>query len=272
MPEHDPATLFYDAECGFCRATAGLVLAWDRRRRLVPARLQDPAASELLTGLSEQQRMASWHLVEPDGTRRSGGAALSALFERLPRGRRLARLAERSPAATDRLYRLTAEHRDRLAKLVPSRLRESAEETLERRTAEGSDRGAGTAPVTDSGAGTAPGIVPDPGTGPAPVQAPAGEPASGFPEPPGKDPGDISDDASPHHALNNPVVDDPDLTEWPDPYEKREDPRDPDDPDGAPFGEEPHPPVGSTSTSEPHPSQDPEAERWEGPKRDKLDQ
>jgi len=62
-----------------------------------------------------------------------------------------------------------------------------------------------------------------------------------------------------HHALNNPV-DDPDPTEWPDPYDKREDPRDQD-----------HPATGSRSTSEPHPSQDPEAEPWEGPKRDKLD-
>jgi hypothetical protein len=95
---------------------------------------------------------------------------------------------------------------------------------------------------------------------------------TGFPEPPGKDPGDISGDREPHHVLNNPV-EDPDPTEWPDPYEKREDPRDPPDPDGEPFGEEPHPATGTESTSEPHPSQDPEAgDRWEGPKREKLDQ
>jgi hypothetical protein len=92
---------------------------------------------------------------------------------------------------------------------------------------------------------------------------------TGFPESPGK--GDISRDRPPHHVLNNPVGE-PDPTEWPDPYEKREDPRDPADPDGQPFGEEPHPATGATSTSEPHPSQDPEAgDRWEGPKRDKLD-
>jgi hypothetical protein len=76
----------------------------------------------------------------------------------------------------------------------------------------------------------------------------------------------------PHGALSNPVGD-PDPTEWPDPYEKRDDPKDPPDPDGQPFGEEPHPHSGSTSTSEPHPSKDPEAgDRWEGPKRDKLDE
>lgn len=36
----------------------------------------------------------------------------------------------------------------------------------------------------------------------------------------------------PHHELNNPAVD-PDPTEYPDPYEKRPDPLDPDDPDPA---------------------------------------
>jgi hypothetical protein len=88
---------------------------------------------------------------------------------------------------------------------------------------------------------------------------------------PAREPGDLSKDPHPHKVLSNPV-EDPDPTEWPDPYEKREDPRDPPDPDRAPFGEQPHPPTGSTSTSEPHPSQDPEAgDRWEGPKRDKLD-
>jgi hypothetical protein len=64
----------------------------------------------------------------------------------------------------------------------------------------------------------------------------------------------------PHHTLNNPV-DQPDETEWPDPYERREDPRDED-----------HPQTGTRSTSEPHPSDDPEAEPWKPPERDKLDE
>ena len=84
-------------------------------------------------------------------------------------------------------------------------------------------------------------------------------------------PGDISGDREPHHALSNPATD-PDETEWPDPYERREDPRDPPDPDGKPFGEQPHPQTGSESTSQPHPAEDPEAEPWEGPKRDKVDE
>ena len=88
--------------------------------------------------------------------------------------------------------------------------------------------------------------------------------ATGFPEPPGKDPGDISGDHEPHHSLNNPV-DDPDPTEWPDPYESRDDPKGPDrDPESSAPGDR--------STSEPHPSQDIEAgDQAEAPERDKLD-
>jgi predicted DCC family thiol-disulfide oxidoreductase YuxK len=133
MAEQESSTLFYDAECGFCRATVGLVLAWDRGRGLKPVALQDPSAAQHLSGLSEEQRMGSWHLVAPDGDHRSGGAALAPLFETLPRGARLAHLARRFPAAAERLYVLIAENRDRLAKLVPSRLRHRAEETIRRR-------------------------------------------------------------------------------------------------------------------------------------------
>jgi hypothetical protein len=54
-----------------------------------------------------------------------------------------------------------------------------------------------------------------------------------------------------HDALNEPATD-PDPTEWPDPYDKRPDPRDPDsEVDEMEFGEA-HTPTGSTSTSEPN--------------------
>ncbi len=96
-------------------------------------------------------------------------------------------------------------------------------------------------------------------------------PNTGFPEPPGEEPGDRTNDPDPHHALNTPVGE-PDPTEWPDPYDRRDDPRDPAAGGEMPFGDAPHTPSGSQSTSEPHPSQDPEAEPWEGPKRDKVDE
>jgi hypothetical protein len=60
----------------------------------------------------------------------------------------------------------------------------------------------------------------------------------------------------PHHVLNTPVGE-PDPTEWPDPYDHREDPR---DPLSSENGEsDSHPPTGSRSTSAPHPREDPEA-------------
>ena len=101
-----------------------------------------------------------------------------------------------------------------------------------------------------------------------PATAPPGTAASGFPEPPG--PGTTDRSEPPHHELNNPVGE-PDPTEWPDPYDPREDPRFPPDPDGLPFGEEPHAPTGSRSTSEPHHDQDIEAVRTDPRERDRLD-
>lgn len=95
---------------------------------------------------------------------------------------------------------------------------------------------------------------------PDPDSAPAGEPETGFPEPPLEDDEDRTRDADPHHSLNNPVGD-PDPTEWPDPYESREDPLRPDGDADA----------GDRSSSEPHPSKDPEAEHWEAPEKRKLD-
>jgi hypothetical protein len=74
-----------------------------------------------------------------------------------------------------------------------------------------------------------------------------------------RDEGDRSQDREPHHALNNPVGE-PDPTEYPDPYEQREDPRD-----------GPRPVPGSRSTSEPHPHEDLEAGETNPPERDKLD-
>jgi hypothetical protein len=73
----------------------------------------------------------------------------------------------------------------------------------------------------------------------------------------------------PHHALNAPVGE-PDPTEWPDPYDRREDPRDSGAAEEASVGEAPHTQTGATSTSAPHPSEDPEAFPWEGPKRERL--
>ena len=72
------------------------------------------------------------------------------------------------------------------------------------------------------------------------------------------------EDRSPYQELSNPA-EDPDPTEWPDPYDKRPDPRDePDDDDG--FRGEP----GAVSTSEPYPDKDPEGSYKHPPDKDRL--
>jgi hypothetical protein len=136
----------------------------------------------------------------------------------------------------------------------------------------GDEAGASADPIAETP--TAPPGIAETPTAPPGVEAEAEEPEVEVEAPPNPaaEPGNISGDAEPHHALNNPVGD-PDPTEYPDPFEKRDDPRDPPDPDGEPFGEEPHPQTGSESTSEPPSSEDLEAgDRAARLKRDKLDE
>jgi hypothetical protein len=81
------------------------------------------------------------------------------------------------------------------------------------------------------------------------------------PPKPEVEPGNQTGGKDPHHALNNPVVDDPDLTEYPDPYDTREDPLD-----------DARPEINAKSTSEPPLQQDLEVEDGgKPPRRDKLD-
>jgi hypothetical protein len=62
------------------------------------------------------------------------------------------------------------------------------------------------------------------------------------------------------HAALNEAATDPDPTEWPDPYDKRPDPRDPAaHADEMDFGDV-HTPTGATSTSEPPHEVDPEVD------------
>ena len=62
-----------------------LLLRWDRHGRLRPVPLGSEEADALLAGMPEEERMASWHLVEPAGrdgagTVHSAGAAFSPVF------------------------------------------------------------------------------------------------------------------------------------------------------------------------------------------------
>lgn len=117
-----PHILLYDGDCSFCRVCTALMLAKDRRRVLHPLPLQDPAAAALTPGLDGAERMASWHLVAPDQSVRSGADAVAPLLRLLPGGSPAAAAAERVPGLVDRAYRWAVRHRSALGRWIPARV------------------------------------------------------------------------------------------------------------------------------------------------------
>ena len=104
--------ILYDADCGFCRWSLDKILAWDRDGRLRPVALQSEEADRLLAGMPEAERMASWHLVTPDGMVYSSGAAVPPLMDLLPGGAPAKLAAQLMPGTTNRAYRWVSRHRD----------------------------------------------------------------------------------------------------------------------------------------------------------------
>lgn len=113
--------LLYDADCGFCRWSAALVMRWDRKGRLSAAALQDPRAERWLAGMTHEERMASWHFVEADGRVNSAGAAVAPLMRYLPGGLPIRLVATAFPRLTERLYQFVTRHRDRLGRWLGAR-------------------------------------------------------------------------------------------------------------------------------------------------------
>jgi predicted DCC family thiol-disulfide oxidoreductase YuxK len=124
-----PVPVLYDPDCGFCRLSLALLLRWDTKGRLRPVALGTEEARALLAGMTEEQQMASWHLVER-GTIHSGGAAFPQVFTRLPGGRPLARASERFPRPSERLYRWVADHRSPLGRALPASARRWADRVI----------------------------------------------------------------------------------------------------------------------------------------------
>jgi predicted DCC family thiol-disulfide oxidoreductase YuxK len=144
------AAILYDPGCGFCRVSLAVLLRWDRQRRLRPVALGTEEADSLLEGMPEEKRMASWHLVvsprwqgnvaenatnpghleTPARSVHSAGAAFPELFRLLPGGRPLARLSGRFPRASERAYRLAADHRSLLGRALPAAARRWADRVL----------------------------------------------------------------------------------------------------------------------------------------------
>ena len=112
----DRHVVLYDETCGFCRWSLDRLLRWDRHRRLRAVPIQSEEGDRLLADLADADRLASWHLITPDGRRYSGGAAAAPMARLLPAGAPVAFLAETFPRSTDRLYRWVARNRDTLGR------------------------------------------------------------------------------------------------------------------------------------------------------------
>lgn len=129
--------ILYDPDCGFCRVCMATVLSWDRQRRLRPVPLGSEEADRLLAGMPEDERMASWHLIAPNGGVHSAGAAFPPLLRLLPRGGRLARLSARFPQASERGYRWVADRRSAFGSAIPGRIRRWADAVISGSAADG---------------------------------------------------------------------------------------------------------------------------------------
>ena len=100
------------------------------RGRYRPLALQDQRAAELLPGVTEEERMKSFHIVDADGTVHSAGDGLAELIPGL----------DRFPRLASRAYWLVAGNRTKLGKLLPDAARRQARRRID---AESRSRGSG---------------------------------------------------------------------------------------------------------------------------------
>ena len=126
-------TLLYDADCGFCRTVLAAILMRDRPPTIRPVALQDALAADLLPGMSEEDRFASFHVVDDAGGIRSGGEALPLVFGDLPRGRAVAAMMSALQPLTNAAYDLVSRHRSAIGPHIPDAWTRRADATIERR-------------------------------------------------------------------------------------------------------------------------------------------
>lgn len=108
--------VLYDDDCGFCRWSAAMLGRWDRRRRLAFAPIQ--ASDDLLSPVPVGERLTAMHVVELDGRVWTGGAALTRLALLLPGAGPLAAVGRAAPGLAEGAYRLVADRRAALGRLL----------------------------------------------------------------------------------------------------------------------------------------------------------
>jgi predicted DCC family thiol-disulfide oxidoreductase YuxK len=120
----DEVTVCYDGSCPLCRESVARVQELYRGRRIRWVPYQDLAASdpELAKRLGSRDLASALHVIEADGSIRSGAAAVLRIADIVPRLRPFARLG-RLPIVNrlvEPMYGLVARHRHRLSRLFRS--------------------------------------------------------------------------------------------------------------------------------------------------------
>ncbi len=82
-PEAD--IVIYDGHCRICTTQVRRLARWDTRGRLAYLSLHDPQVAERFPDLSVDSLMREMYLVDRQGRRHPGAAALRQLSRRLPR-------------------------------------------------------------------------------------------------------------------------------------------------------------------------------------------
>lgn len=86
----------------------------------------------LLGDLGPEERLASVHLISPDGERLAAGAALAPLLRLLPGGTIPALGIARLPRLSGRAYGWVAKHRSQLSRAVPTTVKRRASARVSR--------------------------------------------------------------------------------------------------------------------------------------------
>ena len=126
-----PAVVLYDRDCGFCRWSLAQLLAWDRAKRLRPVAIQSDEGQRLLARVPAEERLASWHLVEPDGAVHSAAAGFPGLFGRLPGGAPVAWLTRLLQGPSQVGYRAVVANRTRLGRRISTERRDRATRAID---------------------------------------------------------------------------------------------------------------------------------------------
>jgi predicted DCC family thiol-disulfide oxidoreductase YuxK len=128
-------TVLFDRDCGFCRWSVGVLLAWDRAGRLRPVAIQSEEGQRLLPDLPAERRLESAHAIDADGRRASGGDAIAPIAAVLRGGAPVAALARRAPALARLGYGAVAGNRALFGRLVSDRAKARADARIAQRSA-----------------------------------------------------------------------------------------------------------------------------------------